>query len=113
MQHSHPRGKSGSGRRSVYLSGLNRDCRTSFEAACTLGQSPGKQTERHMRPIRVFGMCETNLIIGGIGDANSKPCDVMRFVFFQRETQGLGIDNDKTVATIGRVDLQTADAFYL
>ena len=63
-----------------------------------------------MVPAGGLGMRETKLLIGGSDNANARLREVARFIRTNCEAERRRVDNDETVAAIGNVDLERAQA---
>ena len=57
-------------------------------------------------------MTEAELLVGGVGDADTGFGDVARLVGHDLEAERIGIDDDEAVAAIGGVDGERADAWH-
>ena len=63
-----------------------------------------------MVPAAGLGMGEAELLIGGGDDANARLREVARFVGRDGEAERRRVDDDETVAAVGNVDLERAQA---
>ncbi len=71
----------------------------------------GDLAERNVVPRRIQRVGKAHLLVGGLGDFQAGGDQIRRFAGVQGKAEAVGVDDHKTVAAIGGVDLHRPPAF--